>query len=120
MAGITHLTELQEPALRGIVEVVDKEKLEVQDELLNFLPDENTYDQEFAYNVISTSSQMRAMSGIGNEPPTRDRDEVAKRMGSLAKFGWKDIVTEHDLLTLHNPRNHGEFTTVIDQIVDDR
>lgn len=119
MAGITHLTELQEPALKGIVEVVDKEKLEVQDELLNFLPDENTYDQEFAYNVISTSSQMGAMIGIGNEPPIRDRDEVAKRMGSLAKFGWKDIVTENELLKLHNPRNDGEFKALIDKLVAD-
>ena len=119
MAGITHLTELQKPALKGIVEVVDKQKLEVQDSLLSFLPDENTYDQEFAYNVISTTSQMGAMIGIGNEPPIRDRDEVARRMGSLAKYGWKDIVTENELLKLHNPRNDGEFKALIDQLVAD-
>jgi len=119
MAGITHLTELKQPALKGIVEVVDKQKLEVQDDLLNFLPDEYTYDQEFAYNVVSKTSQMGAMIGIGNEPPIRDRDAVARRMGSLAKYGWKDIVTENELLKLHNPRNDGEFKALIDSIVAD-
>lgn len=119
MAGITHLTELQKPSLKGIVEVVDQQKLEVQDSLLNFLPDEYTYDQEFAYNVISTTSQMGAMIGIGNEPPIRDKDEVAKRMGQLAKYGWKDIVTENELLKLHNPRNDGEFKAIIDKLVAD-
>lgn len=119
MAGITHLTELQKPSLKGIVEVVDKQKLEVQDSLLGFLPDELTYDQEFAYNVISTTSQMGAMIGIGNEPPIRDRDEVARHMGQLAKFGWKDIVTENELLKLHNPRNDGEFKALVDKLVAD-
>jgi len=91
----------------------------VQDSVLNFLPDENTYDQEFAYDVISKTSQMGAMIGIGNEPPIRDRDAVARRMGELAKFGWKDIVTENELLKLHNPRNDGEFKALIDKIVAD-
>lgn len=108
---------MKKPALKGIVEVVDKQKLEVQDSLLNFLPDENTYDQEFAYNVISTTSQMGAMIGIGNEPPIRDRDEVARRMGSLAKYGWKDIVTENELLKLHNPRNDGEFEALKEHLI---
>lgn len=117
MAGITHLTELQEPALRGIVEEVDKQKLELQDEVLNFLPDEDTYDQEFAYDVISKTSQIGAMIGIGNEPPVRDKDAVARRMGELAKFGWKDIVTENELLKLHNPRNDGEYKALVDKLV---
>ena len=117
MSGITHLAELKKPALRGIVEEVDKQKLETQDAVLNFLPDENTYDQEFAYDVISKTSQMGAMIGIGNEPPIRDRDAVARRMGELAKYGWKDIVTENELLKLHNPRNDGEFKALVDKLV---
>ena len=119
MAGIGHIAELKQPALRGIVEEVNKAKLETQDEVLNFLPDEYTYDQEFAYNVISKTSQLGAMIGIGNEPPIRDKDAVARRMGELAKFGWKDIVTENELLKLHNPRNDGEFKSLVDSLVAD-
>lgn len=59
------------------------------------------------------------MIGIGNEPPIRDRDAVARRMGQLAKYGWKDIVTENELLKLHNPRNDGEFKALIDRLVAD-
>ena len=66
MAGITHIAELKEPALRGIVEEVDKAKLETQEAVLNYLPDEYTYDQEFAYDVISKTSQIGAMIGIGS------------------------------------------------------
>jgi len=57
------------------------------------------------------------MIGIGNEPPVRDKDAVARRMGELAKFGWKDIVTENELLKLHNPRNDGEFKALVDKLV---
>src|SRR5699024_8259004 len=102
MAGIGHIAQLKQPAFRGLVEEVNTAKFETQDEVLNFLPDEYTYDQEFAYNVISKTSQLGAMIGIGNEPPIRDKDAVARRMGELAKFGWKDIVTENELLKLHN------------------
>src|SRR5699024_12484425 len=73
--------------------------------------------QEFAYNVVSKSSQMGAMIGIGNEPPIRDKDAVARRMGELAKYGWKDIVTENELLKLHNPRTDGECKAIVDSSV---
>src|SRR5690625_7879016 len=91
------MVEVKERAFSGIVELVDQAQLEAQEALLNFLPDEYTYYQEFAYDVISKTSQIGAMIGIGNEPPIRDKDAVARRMGELAKFGWKDIVTENEL-----------------------
>src|SRR5690625_2926480 len=117
MAGITHIAELKEPALRGIVEEVDKAKLETQETVLNYLPDEYTYEKEFAYNVISKTSQIGAMIGIGNEPPIRDKDVVARRMCVLAMFGCKYIVTEHELLMLLNTLNDGEFKALVDRLV---
>src|SRR5690625_2788233 len=116
MAGITHIAELKQPVLQSLAKEVDREALEIQDDILNFLPDEAIYDTEFAYNVVKTTSQMGAMIGFGAEPPIRDRDEVARRMGEVAKYGWKDIVTETELLKLHNPRNDGEFKALVDAI----
>src|SRR5690625_3384965 len=81
IAGITQTAEPKAPALRGIVEEVDKAKLETPEAVLKYLPDEYTYDQEFAYNVISKTSRIGAMIGIGNEPPVRDKAAVARRMG---------------------------------------
>lgn len=116
MAGITHINELKPSSLGRLAQEVDREALEIQDDILGFLPDEEIYDLEFAYNVVKTTSQMGAMIGFGAEPPIRDRDEVAKRMGEIAKYGWKDIVTETELLKLHNPRNDGEFKALVDAI----
>src|SRR5690606_33890773 len=116
MAGITHLKEFKPEALGALAQEVDKHALEIQEDILGFLPDEDHYDMEFAYNVVKNTSQMAAMIGFGAEPPIRDKDEVAKRMGEIAKYGWKDIVTEDELLKLHNPRNDGEFKALVDAI----
>src|SRR5699024_3307317 len=85
--------------------------------VLNLLPDEYTYVPSLAYNVLSNTAQIGAMIGIGNEPPVRDKDAVARRTGEVAKFGWKDIVTENELLTLHTPRNEGEFKALVDKLI---
>lgn len=116
MAGITHIEAFKPQVLGKLAEEVDKHAVEVQDDILNFLPDEEVYDLDFAYNVVKTSSQMAAMIGFGAEPPIRDRDEVARRMGQLAKYGWKDIITENELLKLHNPRHDGEFKALVEAI----
>src|SRR5690625_4121810 len=116
MSGITQFKEFKEPALGRLSEEVDKHALEIQDDILAFLPDEYTYDTKFAYDVVKKTSQMGAMIGFGAEPPIRDRDEVARRMGEIAKYGWKDIITENELLKLHNPRNDGEFKALVDAI----
>ena len=116
MAGITQFKEFKQPALSRLAEEVDQYALEIQDDILNFLPDEEIYDTEFAYNVVKTTSQMGAMIAFGAEPPVRDRDEVARRMGEIAKYGWKDIIDEVELLKLHNPRNDGEFKAIIEKI----
>lgn len=116
MAGITHIAELKPESLGALAKEVDRQALEIQDDILGFIPDENVYDMEFAYNVVKNTSQMAAMIGFGAEPPIRDKDEVAKRMGEIAKFGWKDIITENELLKLHNPRNNAEFKALVDAI----
>src|SRR5690625_5544310 len=109
MAGIGHIAELKQPALRGIVEEVNKAKLETQDEVLNFLPDEYTYDQEFAYNVISKTSQLGAMIGIGNEPPIRDKDAVARRIDRKStRLNTSHVATSDAAFCLkkqNNPEN---------------
>lgn len=46
-----------------------------------------------------------------------DRDEVAKRHGELAKLGLKHIVTEEELLSIHQARNNAENRAMIDQLI---
>lgn len=117
MAGITHLKELSTPALKGLVDAMENERLEVQDGITNLLPREDVYSTEFAYDVIKKSNQLAGMIGFGAEPPVRDKDEVARRMGELAKFGIKDAVTEEELLQLNNPRTQQEHASLIDALI---
>ena len=59
MAGITHIAELKQPVLQSLAKEVDREALEIQDDILNFLPDEAIYDTEFAYNVVNNVTDGR-------------------------------------------------------------
>lgn len=117
MAGITHLEEFQKPALRGLVDAMEKEKIEVPSFANRFMPNENIYSQTFAYDVIKKSNNLAAMIGVGAEPPVVDRDAVASRMGELAKYGLKYIATEEELLQLNQPRNNAEQKALVDKLL---
>src|SRR5690625_2140398 len=108
MAGITHITELKEKPLKALAREVDRDALEVQYDILNYSPDEKGYDFEFVYDVVKNTSQMAAMIGFGADHPVRDRAEVARRMGEIAKYGWKDIITENELPKLNTSRHAQE------------
>lgn len=113
MAGITHLKEFQEPALRGLVdETVKEAEVTLAD---RFLPNSETYSMNFAYDIIKQNKYIGAMIGIGSEPPVVDRDAVAKMHGEIAKFGLKYIATEEELLALHQGRQ-GEKSAIVERL----
>lgn len=95
----------------------EKEKIEVPAFSDRFLPNENIYSNTFAYDVIKKNNNVAAMIGVGAEPPVVDRDAVASRMGELAKFGLKDIVTEEELLQLNQPRHNQEKEALVDKLL---
>jgi hypothetical protein len=114
MAGITHLEEFQQPALRGLV---DETVSETQPGFADrFLPDENTYDMNFAYDIIKSNKYISPMIGFGAEPPVIDRNAVANMHGEIAKMGLKSIVTEEELLKLHQARSAGERSQMIENL----
>lgn len=96
---------------------MENERLTVETYASTFLPEENTYSNTFAYDVIKKSNQIAAMIGVGAEPPVVDRDAVATRMGELAKYGIKSIVTEEELLQLNQPRNSAEESALVDKLL---
>src|SRR5699024_12379645 len=97
MVGITWLKEFQKPALRGLVDAMEQDKLETPSFATTYMPNENVYSNTFAYDVIKKSNNLAAMIGVGAEPPVMDRDAVASRMGELAKDGLRDIAREEEL-----------------------
>lgn len=114
MAGITHLEEFQQPALRGLVDATVQDTVPTFAD--RFLPTEETYSRTFAYDIIKTNKYIAAMIGEGAEPPVVDRNAVASKSGEIAQMGIKDILTYEEIVALHQARSNGEKAAMIDQI----
>jgi hypothetical protein len=115
MAGIKHLKEFQEDALRGLVdETLQETEPTFADK---YLPNANVYSNTFAYDIIKKSKHIGAMIGYGAEPPVVDRDAVARMSGEIAKMGLKYIATEEELLSIHQARNNAEKQDVVDRLL---
>jgi hypothetical protein len=114
MAGITHLQEFQEPALRGLVD--ETVATSAPSQVDTFLPTSTTYSTTFAYDIVKQNQHIAAMIGYGAEPPVVDRDAVASKMGEIAKFGLKYIATEEELLALHQARSNSEKSAMVDKL----
>src|SRR5699024_1598113 len=117
MAGINHLSEVQAEKLNKLVDVLAKEKNEGETIGNEFLTMKNGYSNKFAYDLIQKKTHNASYIGFGSEPPVMDRDAVASRHGELAKLGIKHIVTEEELLSIHQARSNAEQRAMVDQLV---
>jgi len=117
MAGITYLKEFQKPALRGLVDAMENERMNAPTIGDRFLPNDQIFSTTFAYDVIKKSNHIAAMIGYGSEPPVIDRDAVASKMGEIAKMGLKYIATEEELLALNQARSGSERSAMIERLV---
>jgi hypothetical protein len=115
MAGITHLKEMQAPALRGLVTLIENDTAPtLADE---FLPNGQTFNTTFAYDIVKKSNHIAAYIGFGAEPPVIDRDAVSREMGEVAKLGLKYIATEEELIALNQARSNAESSAMVDQLM---
>src|SRR5699024_986392 len=117
MAGITHLAEFKAENLGRVVDALAKENNEVETIGNEFMPIRNVYSNNFAYDIIKKKTNIAPYIGFGSEPPVIDRDAVAKRHGELAKLGLKHIVTEEEMLAIHQARSTAENRAMIDQLL---
>lgn len=114
MAGITHLEVFQKPALKALVDLTEQDVNETIAD--RFLPTVSTYDRRFAYDIIKNNQYIAAYIGYGAEPPVVDRNAVASKMGEIAYFGLKDIVTYEELQSINEARNDAEQAAIIEKI----
>lgn len=112
MSTITHLSEFQEPALRGLID----ESVSLREEFPTFgerfLPSVNVYSTTFAYDIIKKTKHLASFIGYGAEPPVMDRDAVASKFGTLAAFGLQYIATVEELMALDQARK-GEKAAMV-------
>lgn len=115
MAGITHLKEFQKEALQGLIdETVRNAEESVFD---TYLPDKDTFNNNFAYDIIKNTPHIAGLIAYGAEAPVADRDAVARMSGELAKMGLKYIVTEEELLAIHHARFDAERQATVEELV---
>lgn len=115
MAGIKHLKQFQADALRGLVdETVEQRSPKLADK---YLPTREIFSRTFAYDIIKKNRHIAAMIGYGAEAPVIDRDAVARMHGEIAKMGVKHIVTEEEMLAIHEARNSDEQSAMVEQLV---
>lgn len=114
MAGITHLKDFQEPALKALVDLTEQNaQATVAD---RFLPTVTTFKREFAYDIVKNNQFLAGYIGQGSEPPVVDRNAVANRMGSIANFGLQDIATYEEIEAINYARMDAERQAAIDAI----
>lgn len=115
-AGITHLVEFQQPALRALVDLTEADVEETFAD--QFLPTVETDSRTFAFDIVKSNEYIAAYIGFGAEPPYIDRDVLSKQMGTIAYFGLGDIVTYEELQAIHEARNNREKANVVERLVN--
>lgn len=115
MAGITHLEEFQKPTLMGLVDETLKE-VEVTS-IDSVLTNENIYSTKFAYDIFKKNRHIAPYIGFGAETPKIDRDAVASKSGDIGKMGLGYIVTEEEMLAMHQARSNAEKSAMIEKLV---
>lgn len=114
MAGISQLEQFSKPALKKLVDLTEQDAVTTIAD--SFLPTVPTYDRRFAYDIVKTNSYLASYIGYGAEPPVIDRDQVASKMGEIAYFGLKDILTYEELQSIHEARNNAEKAATIAKV----
>ncbi|MDM5187868.1 major capsid protein [Bacillus sp. DX4.1] len=113
--SISHLEPFQPPALKLLVEeVLHNTPPSFTDRVL---PNFDSFDTRFAFEVIKSNKHIAALIGYGAEPPVMDKSVVASKIGEVVKMGLKNIYTEEELLALNTPRSEGERVNEIGKML---
>lgn len=109
-----HLDEFQRDQLQGYVENVPEQREYL---LSSFMPEDPTYDINFAYNVINgVYATAASITGWNASSPLRDKKELEKAFGEIAKVQHGVRLDEKELLAFNRPRSDEERAQVIDYV----
>ncbi|MYL44593.1 hypothetical protein GLV94_02960 [Virgibacillus halodenitrificans] len=109
-----HLDEFQQPTLTGYVQNVPPQREYL---LESVMPEDPTYDINFAYNVINGKYATAAsITGWNASAPLRDTDEQVRAFGQVSKVQHSFRLNETQLLQYNRPRSENESNAVIEGI----
>lgn len=114
MPTLLELDEFKQPEFQGYVENVPP----ARDYLLSrFLPDKATSDIKFSWNVINGAyAQAASITAFNAAAPLRDKQQIAKHFGEVAKVQHGFRVDEEELLRFTHPRTDAEVQEAINYI----
>ncbi|MGK0531465.1 major capsid protein [Bacillus sp. 'calajunan'] len=113
--GIAHIEAFQPQELKlSVEELLHNTPPTFADKVL---PDVESFDTHFAFDVVSNTKHIAGLIGFGAEPPVMDKSAVASKIGEVAKMGLKNIYTEEELLELMTPRSEGERASAIKKML---
>lgn len=111
-----HLQEFQGEQFQGYVENVPIAK---EYKLRNVLPNKTIKDINFSYNVINGKyGQAASITGFNASAPLRDKKDLQKAFGSVAKVQHGTRLDEEELLRFNRPRDDEEKNQAIDYVYD--
>ena len=111
-----HLDEFGRDQLQGYIEniPVAREYL-----LSALMPEKPTSDINFAFNVINGQyAKAASITGWNASAPLRDKKELEKAFGSVAKVQHGVRLDETELLAFNRPRTDQERAAVVDYVYD--
>lgn len=111
-----HLDEFQREQFQGYIENVPPAREYL---LASFMPEDTTYDINFAYNVINGAYGTAAsITGWNASAPLRDKKSLEKAFAEVAKVQHGQRLDEKELLSFNRPRSDQERAQVIDYVYD--
>ncbi|MUK89150.1 hypothetical protein GMD78_12280 [Ornithinibacillus sp. L9] len=111
-----HLEEFQGEEFQGYVENVPAAK---DYKLRNVLPTKSIKDINFSYNVINGKyGRAASITGFNASAPLRDKKELEKAFGSVAKVQHGIRLDEEELLRFNRPRDDEEKAQVVEYVYD--
>lgn len=109
-----HLDEFQRAQFQGYIENVPAQREYL---LRSFMPDDPTYDINFAYNVVNGKYGTAAsITGFNASAPLRDKKEIEKAFAEVAKVQHGVRLDEKELLAFNRPRTDQERAQVIEYV----
>lgn len=87
--------------------------------LRGLMPEDRSYDINFAYNVINGRfAEAASITGWNASAPLRDKRSLEQAFGEVAKVQHGQRLDEKELLAFNRPRSDAERAAVIDYIYD--
>lgn len=109
-----NLHEFLKEEFQGYVSTVPPQREYI---LSRLLPDEPTYDIDFAYNVVNGEyAQAASITGFSAAAPLRDKKQLSQAFGSVTKIQHAFRLDEREILKFNAPRHEAEKQAVIDYV----